>query len=514
VTPANTGAGDTGNGDGGDNIVTFPATEAERRQMRKLQQDRERQKLVNVFVDQDRALFHDPNGVAYADLIIGGHRETWSIKSKEFRSAYIGYLQRQLDRLVAEGSILAMGVKAAMSKTAVNAAISDFEIRAIANTSPVRTVHTRVAGHGDDIYIDLCNPNWEVIRITAAGWSIVADPPVRFRRTRGMLPLPYPERGGAIAALRPFVNVSTDADFAMTIAWLLAAMRPRGPYAALSLYGEHGSAKSWLIGQVLRAFIDPHTVPTTRLPSSSRDLFIAAHNTHVLMFANVSSISDAMSDDLCRLSTGEGARTRSLFTDTEEALFGGERPIAIEGINRTVLRMDLLSRSVVLVIPPLSGYETTRDLRARFERQQASIFGALLTMMARGIDKLPTTKLVNPPRMADFAEWGVACGIEDFETIYAANRREAISVMLEHDPLAREVRTLMTRRSQWRGTAQDLLDAVGFAAGVNSTQAISDWLRRLAPALRMVGLHIVYEPRKKDRRPFRIEWVTPVTAPL
>jgi hypothetical protein len=499
---------------GDTNIIEFPATPAERRAMRKLQQDRERQKLVNVFVDEDRALFHDPNGVAYADLIIGGRRETWAIKSREFRSAYVGFLRRQFERLIAEGSILAMGVKAAMSKTAVNAAISDFEIRAISSTSPVRDVHVRVASHDGDIFLDLCNPSWEAIRITAAGWNVVADPPVRFRRTRGMRPLPYPERGGTIAELRPFVNVSTDADFSIIVAWLLAAMRPRGPYAALNLYGEHGSAKSWLIGQVLRAFIDPHTVPTTRLPSSSRDLFIAAYNSHVLMFANVSSISDAMSDDLCRLATGEGARTRSLFTDTEEALFGGERPIAIEGINRTVLKMDLLSRSVVLVIPPLSGYETTRALRARFERQQASIFGALLTMMARGIDKLPTTKLVNPPRMADFTEWGVACGIADFEEIYAANRREAISVMLEHDLLACAVRRLMARRKQWRGIAETLLDAIGPAAGVSSTQAISDWLRRLTPALRTVGLNVVYEQRKNDQRPFRIERVTPVTTPL
>jgi len=117
--------------------------------------------------------------------------------------------------------------------------------------------------------------------------------------------------------------------------------------------------------------------------------------------------------------------------------------------------------------------------------------------------------------MSDFAEFAVAVGIKDFEEIYAANRREAINVMLEDDPLARAVRGLMARRSQWRGTAQDLLDAVGFVAGVNSTQSLADWLRRLAPALRMVGLNVVYEQRKKDRRPFRIERVvTPVTTPL
>src|SRR6516162_4788816 len=114
----------TGDSDDGDKIVAFPTTPEERRAMRKLQQDRERQKLVNVFIgEDDRMLFHDPNGVAYADLIINGHRETWPIKSKEFRSAYIGYLRRQLDRLITEGSILAVGVKAAMNKSAVNAAI-------------------------------------------------------------------------------------------------------------------------------------------------------------------------------------------------------------------------------------------------------------------------------------------------------------------------------------------------------------------------------------------------------
>src|SRR5262249_52333735 len=152
-----------------------------------------------------------------------------------------------------------------------------FEIRAISSTSVVREVHARVAGHGDDIFIDLCNANWEAVRITAAGWSIVADPPVRFRRTRGMLPLPYPERGGTIAALRPLVNVATDADFTMAVGWALMAMRPRGPYPVFHPCGEHGSAKTYLL-QLLRRLFDPHTVETTRLPLGSRDLFIAANN--------------------------------------------------------------------------------------------------------------------------------------------------------------------------------------------------------------------------------------------
>jgi hypothetical protein len=299
----------------------------------------------------------------------------------------------------------------------------------------------------------------------------------------------------------------------MAVGWALMAMRPRGPYPVFHPCGEHGSAKTYLL-QLLRRLFDPHTVETTRLPLGSRDLFIAANNSHAQMYANVSSISDAMSDDLCRLATGEGMRTRALFTDADEALFSGERPIAIEGISRSIVKLDLLSRTVVLEIQRLSKYVPTRVLRARFEQQRASIIGALLDMVARGIAALSTVELVNPPRMADFAEWGVACGLADFEEVYAANRREAINVMLDHDPLARAVRAFMARRRLWRGTAAQLLDAIGPAAEVKSTQVLADWLRRLAPALRTVGLNAVSEPRKKDQRPLRIERVTPVTTPL
>lgn len=39
----------------------------------------------------------------------------------------------------------------------------------------------------------------------------------------GMLPLPEPISGGSIQALWRFLNVATDGDFALAMAWLLAA---------------------------------------------------------------------------------------------------------------------------------------------------------------------------------------------------------------------------------------------------------------------------------------------------
>jgi hypothetical protein len=182
---------------GGDKIVEFPKTPEERRALRKAKDDLEKQRLINVFIDEaggDQALFHTRDDVAYADLIVAGHRETWQVRSKQFRHAYLRYLQRQFDRLVnvAEQPLPAMTIKSSMNKTAINHAIDDFERRAICS-SVTRDVYVRVAGHGDEIYIDLCNADWSAIRITPAGWSIVESPPVRFVRTSGTLPLPFPE---------------------------------------------------------------------------------------------------------------------------------------------------------------------------------------------------------------------------------------------------------------------------------------------------------------------------------
>jgi hypothetical protein len=92
-----------------------------------------------------------------------GHRETWPIRSMQFRFAYMRYLRRQLDRSIDANSVLASAI--CLKKSAINAAIEDFESRAICEPT-VRDVSVRVAGHDGDIYIDLGTPSWEAVRVT------------------------------------------------------------------------------------------------------------------------------------------------------------------------------------------------------------------------------------------------------------------------------------------------------------------------------------------------------------
>jgi len=495
----------TDDSDGGDKVVAFPTTPEERRALRKAKQDRDRQRLINTFIDDaggDQALFRTLDNIAYADLILAGHRETWPVRSVQFRHAYLRYLRQQLDRLLDTEPIMALVAKTAMSKAAINASLDNFETRAICS-SMVREVHVRVAGHNGDIYIDMANADWHAIRITPAGWSVVESPPVRFVRTAGTLALPMPVRGTKIDALRSLLN-TTDTDFPLVIAFLLAALHPRGPYPILILYGVQGSAKTNFLRR-LRMLIDPHAVETSALPPSGRELFIAARNTHLQTFENVSKLSDLMSDHLCRLATGSGLRMRRLFKDTDETLFRSARPIAFEGISNVVTRPDLQDRAVIMKLESIPEYVTERELHTAFKQQHAEILGALLDMMVCGLANLPTTKLVKPPRMADFATWAVACGVERFEEHYAANRSNAIATMLAFDPLAEAIQTLMVRRKVWRGVMRDLLNVVGPTSGFKDANKLSSALRRLTPPLATVGIKVIFEDRRAEHRPFRIE---------
>jgi hypothetical protein len=374
-----------------------------------------------------------------------------------------------------EKPLRAVAMRSALRKTAINAAIDDFENRAICGTIK-RSVHVRVAEHAGETFIDLCNDDWQAVRVTSAGWSIVESPPVRFVRTDGMLPLPLPQRGGSVEALQQFLNVA-DMDSPLTVAHLLAYLRPRGPYPILDALGPPGAAKTRLL-RLMRRLVDPHAVETTPPPISGEDLIIAAGNSHVQAFENVSAMSPKMSDNYCRLATGGGMRTRKRFTNTRETLFRGARPIMIEGIYNIMKRPDILDRSTVFEVQRIADYESEEEQDLEFDRQRPAIFGALLDMLVHGLQMRPTTRLTLPrPRMVDFALWAVACGIDGFEQAYADNRQRAIYVLLEYDPLASAVRKLMAHRKQWHGTAKKLLDEIGPVTDIRSPQKLSDDLR-------------------------------------
>jgi hypothetical protein len=338
-------------------------------------------------------LFHDRDDVGYARFGVKGHKENWPIRSKGFR--------RWLTHAFYEST------QSAPSSEAMKGALGVLEARAQFD-APEHEVHVRVAGHDGCIYIDLADADWRAVEVDEDGWRIIDDPPVYFRRSAGMKPLPAPVHGGSLTDdLRPLLNIRTDHEFVLLVAWELAALRPRGPYPPLAINGEQGSAKTVLAG-FMRATFDPNSVPLRALPKNEHDVYIAARNSRAIAYDNASGLPDWLSDTCCRLATGGGFSTRELYTDDDEVLFGSTRPIILNGIDDIVGRPDLADRSIVLSLKaiPDEKRKEESELAYEFERRHPRILGALLTTVSHGLKALPDVKLDRKPRMGRLRRLG------------------------------------------------------------------------------------------------------------
>src|SRR5215210_4710406 len=80
---------------------------------------------------------------------------------------------------------------------------------------------------------------------------------------------------------------------------------------------------------------------------------IAANNSLIVGIDNVSHVSPWLSDALCRLSTGGGFGTRTLYENDEETIFDATRPVILNGITDVATKPDLLDRAIILVLPTI-----------------------------------------------------------------------------------------------------------------------------------------------------------------
>lgn len=443
--------------------------------------------------------FHDGEE-AYARVVQNDHLEVLRIAGGEFRL----WLQKQYWSRMNT----APGVQALQEAIGVLHGEARFN-------GPLRKTFVRIAGDENVIWLDLANEPWQAVRIDASGWKIVDKPDIVFVRRRGMLPLPTPVCGGSLDDLRKLINVYDDNDWILIVAWLVAALRPRGPYPVLNVSGEQGSAKSTL-SRVLRSLIDPNKCALRSAPRSERDLMIAAKNGHVIALDNLSKIPDWLSDSLCRLSTGSGFATRELYTDEDEKLFEGQRPIMLNGITEVCTRSDLLDRAVCVTQNAIPAHRrvTESELWARLESIRGRALGALLDAVSHACSRLSEVQLPTMPRMADFATWVVAAEPElpwqkgQFLSAYESKRVAANDIAIESCVVASKLISFMKDRPSWQGTVTQLMSelkaaekGIGFQSDdwQKNPAVFSGEIRRIVPNLRPVGLNVEFKKTEGRR---------------
>lgn len=450
-------------------------------------------------------LFHDDNGETFISAMVKGHRETWPLKSRGSRE-YLAYLYHSETDGVPGGQ-------------ALQDALSVLHGRALYGGVEKKT-HVRIAHVGDKTYLDLADEERRIIEIRAGGWSYVTDPPVRFRRPKGMRPLPTPVAGGSLDEIKPFVNIVKPSSWQLVTAWLVSLFF-RGPFAWLALQGRQGTAKT-STSRTLRQVVDPNKSPVRAPPRSVRDLVIGAANSVVLVLDNLSYLDEELSDALCRMSTGGGLSTRELYSDLDEVIVEVQRAGVLNGITDVVARGDLLDRCILIELPPIpkGQRKTEAQMAAAFTAAWPRMLGAVLDAVAGAMSHLPSVTLDDPPRMADFAFVGVAVERAlgwppgTFLAAYNEAIAAATDVAIDVSVIAPVIKKV-AEAGGFEGTATELLDRVndvydgrwpkgpyGQTPGARprqrpdgwpkSPKAVSSQLRRLEPTLLAKGIVVTF----------------------
>jgi DNA polymerase-1 len=253
---------------------------------------------------------------------------------------------------------------------------------------------------------------------------------------------------------------------------------------------------------------------------------IAALGAWLVAYDNLSHLPQWLSDCLCRLATGGGFSTRMLYTDDEEMIFSAKRPVLLTSIEDVVVAGDLLDRSVRITLDQIEPAKrrTETEVWAAFNQGLPQVLGALLDAVCGGLRLLPGIKLASLPRMADFALWAEACcqaaGLKPLTFLSAYNRcrQDSVCHALEASTIAAVllgwVEAILDVEETPVGgsiervtTASELLRELNARAGDRAKQKgwptrpnhLTGQLRRIAPALRQVGVEVIYDRTGKNR---------------
>ena len=351
------------------------------------------------------------------------------------------------------------------TRSALRESIDILEAEAHCGEFPSKPVDLRIGSRGhrfapEEILIDLANDASEAVRITADGWTITTGESLTFRQSRASKPLPQP---GAInhqrlASVLPSAFHLNSTDRARITAWLLAAIRPTGPYPVLVLRGPSGSGRNTL-ARMLRALLDPSKCPLSPLPQNERELFDLAWNNRIIALDHVSHLPAALHDPLCRLASGGGFELRESAGDTDPLRLTVERPVLItvprELGEKAEWQVPVALQNLALTIE-LSEIEPHRlrdqqDLWSEFEAAQPAMLAAFCNAISTALANAGNSTYDAAPRLPHLARWaGAAAPALD------TTRQEFLAALVR-DPLAIAIADFIRECSAWSGNAAELL---------------------------------------------------------
>jgi len=232
---------------------------------------------------------------------------------------------------------------------------------------------------------------------------------------------------------------------------------------------------------------------------------------------NVSMIIPEMADALCRISTGAGISSRTLYKDAEETVLKAQLPIVTTAIEpQAVRRPDLQDRTITLRLESLGddAVRGEREIAEAFEDIRPDLLGALYTAVAVALSRVETMAIDRLPRLADFATWveasAPAFGWDEgaFIDVLESSRAVASAMAVDASPIGPLIVAFMKDRRHWSGTSSELLTHLKQLADEDARRArsfpkdatrFSGQLRRMVQPLKAVGVWVGFDRSGRNR---------------
>jgi hypothetical protein len=174
---------------------------------------------------------------------------------------------------------------------------------------------------------------------------------------------------------------------------------------------------------------------------------------------------------------------------------------------------DLNSRTLKFDLPRIANHRGEVELWEEIERARPKILGAIYSAVATALKNLPTTRLSNLPRLADFCKWCAAAepatGLPPGSILetYRQAREAAVSELLGAD-VARKI-ILFASDDEWRGTGKELAEALGLPITRDEEiKGLVGELRTLQTAFESQNIMLAF-PRSHGRKLITIRKVAP-----
>jgi hypothetical protein len=320
------------------------------------------------------------------------------------------------------------------------------------------------ANEDDNVmFYDLCNRDGEIIKVTKNGWETIkhgchaekkSSRTIVFKHYRSQKAQVLPSKEYPANIFTQFLNLTNlppdDTENRMLAEVYIISLffPPNIAKPILIPHGVQGSAKS-TFQEFIKDLVDPSGALTLSLPPNMAELVQQLSHNYVAFYDNVSSLSQWISDALCRAVTGGGSSKRRLYTDDDDFISNFKRCVGFNGINIAATKPDLLERTLTLLLTRISDDRRRKlvQLWKEYRIIKPQLLGFIFDILVKVLNRLKEVHLAELPRMADWAEIGeviARClGHSDGAFIKAYN--ENLDKQNEHALEASQVATAVIR---------------------------------------------------------------------